>query len=481
MTAMTDAARRLDRNLLPILVLTALVIPLARLAPYFITQDTWLDLVGGRWVVQHGLPQHDQLAVWTRGVRWIDQQWLAQLGLYEVENLGGIRLLAAAGVAVILSTLALSVFAARSLGASTSAAAAGSALALLMGNVTLVLLRAQSLALPLFALGYWLLASDGRKPSGRVLLVLPIIALWANLHGSVVLMVGLVLVRALLRVSPGRAPDQSVVRNRVVTATLLLGAPLAAFASPYGFALVHYYRLILAHPHVPYYVVEWKPAWNSYLSIPFFVLAPAALVLCFTRRGLSLFEHTALVLLAIAALLALRNVGWFGLAAAASVPGIASPAYAKRSPRKTLSPFRVAAAAATLLIWPLLLIVVPASGVISRRWPSAGAEAVYQSVRGSRGLVFADPVHSDWLIWQEPALAGRIAFDGRWELLTTRQVDRFSEFLRRSGPGWQRPARGYAVVTLDSSGQQKLEPALLRRSGARVVYRSRRLAVLARP
>src|SRR5438045_7634039 len=177
MTAMTDAARRLDRNLLPILVLTALVIPLARLAPYFITQDTWLDLVGGRWVVQHGLPQHDQLAVWTRGVRWIDQQWLAQLGLYEVENLGGIRLLAAAGVAVILSTLALSIFAARSLGASASAAAAGSALALLPGNVTLVLLRAQSLALPLFVLGYWVLASDGRKPSSRVLLVLPIIAL----------------------------------------------------------------------------------------------------------------------------------------------------------------------------------------------------------------------------------------------------------------------------------------------------------------
>ena len=188
-----------------------------------------------------------------------------------------------------------------------------------------------------------------------------------------------------------------------------------------------------------------------------------------------------MVLLAIAALLALRNVGWFGLAAAASVPGIASPAYSKRSPRKTLAPFRVAAAAAALLIWPLLLIVVPASGVISRRWPSAGAEAVYQSVPGSRGLVFADPVHSDWLIWREPALAGRIAFDGRWELLTTRQVDRLSEFLRRSGPRWQRPTRGYAVVTLDSSGQQKLEPALLRRSGARLVYRSRRLAVLARP
>ena len=48
--------------------------------------------VSGRWIVQHGLPTHDALTVLSHGHRWIDQQWLAQLALYGLWRLAGVKL-----------------------------------------------------------------------------------------------------------------------------------------------------------------------------------------------------------------------------------------------------------------------------------------------------------------------------------------------------------------------------------------------------
>src|SRR5437588_9411717 len=44
--------------------------------------DTWLTLLGGREILQHGLPHRDALAVVSHGRAWIDQQWLSQLFFY---------------------------------------------------------------------------------------------------------------------------------------------------------------------------------------------------------------------------------------------------------------------------------------------------------------------------------------------------------------------------------------------------------------
>ena len=59
--------------------------------PLHLVQDSWLALVSGREVAQHGLPRHDSLTVWTAGDRWIDQQWLGQLVYYGLARLGGMR------------------------------------------------------------------------------------------------------------------------------------------------------------------------------------------------------------------------------------------------------------------------------------------------------------------------------------------------------------------------------------------------------
>ena len=75
----------------PILALPVLLLALALLAeaPARITGDTWFDLVAGRDIWQHGLPQHDRLMAFTAGRSWQDQQWLAHLASYGLELAAG--------------------------------------------------------------------------------------------------------------------------------------------------------------------------------------------------------------------------------------------------------------------------------------------------------------------------------------------------------------------------------------------------------
>src|SRR5207245_10457600 len=46
--------------------------------------------------------------------------------------------------------------------------------------------RAQSLAFVLFVAVVWLLIADARAPSRRILFVFPLLALWANIHGTAI-------------------------------------------------------------------------------------------------------------------------------------------------------------------------------------------------------------------------------------------------------------------------------------------------------
>src|SRR5438094_631784 len=55
--------------------------------------------------------------------------------------------------------------------------------------------RVQSLVFVLFAALLWVLAADSRRPSRRVFLALPLLVLWANLHGTAFLGAALIVLR----------------------------------------------------------------------------------------------------------------------------------------------------------------------------------------------------------------------------------------------------------------------------------------------
>ena len=173
----------------------------ASLLPQMIVQDSWLTLVMGREIFQHGLPHTETITVWAHGDHWTDQQWFAQYVFYALERLGGLKLVMLAHGLLLSAAFACTLAAARARGASHRSSLLVASLGCVLAPWALQM-RAQSFAPLLFVGLLWLLVSDSQAPSRRVLLVLPLLVLWANIHGTVLL--GAREARAMLDVVKGR-------------------------------------------------------------------------------------------------------------------------------------------------------------------------------------------------------------------------------------------------------------------------------------
>src|SRR5215207_7924365 len=175
------------------------------LVPGYFRADTWLALTAGREVWSSGVPHRETLTALASGEQWVDQQWLAHLATYGLYRIGGFGLLGELSVVLAAAAFGAVTVAARMLGARART------LLLLMPVTAFPFFaqswqpRTQMFAYPLFAAVFLLLLLDGRRPSSRVLLVLPLLALWANRHGSAVLGAALICLRGGLLLGERRA------------------------------------------------------------------------------------------------------------------------------------------------------------------------------------------------------------------------------------------------------------------------------------
>jgi hypothetical protein len=433
--------------------------------------DGWLTLVSGRWIAQHGLPVRDTLTVWTHGRRWTDQQWLAQIAFYEIWKLGGIKLVMLLHTLLATSGIVIAALIARSRGA-TARSVAWIALPVAFAYYPVAsVMRAQSFAFPLFAVVLWLVLADQRRPSLRIFATLPILALWANLHGSVLVGAGLVSLAGLVGMLKERRPTS---RGLV----LLLAPWACVFASPYALHLPAYYEKILVGGDFKQLVTEWAPTTLGLRTAPIYILVLGGMwLLGRAGRQLPAVDQVALVLTAIFAFDAIRNTAWFGLVALAVLPQLIDRV------RKPVTDPRQLNRILSVTLLARLAISVLAVGTKPARWfttnfPAAAAAAA-SSAAGSNGHVFATSPEADWLLWAQPKLSGRVAFDARFELLSTRQLRDIARFQAQAG-NWRRTARGYRVFVLNPASDQTLERALLRTLPTRVVFSSPQVVVLRR-
>ena len=178
--------------------------------PAHLAQDSYLALVAGRIIAAHGIPHHDYLTIMAHGVRWTDQQWLAQLVMYGLVWLGGLQLLSASYVLLTGCAFALALAAARRLGGRDLHVLAMLPLGTFFYLATAISIRTQGFAYPLFVAVVWLLAAETRHPARRrAYLVFPMLVLWANLHGSVTLGVGIAMVYGACVLAGGYASNGS--------------------------------------------------------------------------------------------------------------------------------------------------------------------------------------------------------------------------------------------------------------------------------
>jgi len=466
-------AALISREALLVVSFAAFVGALVWRLPGQVNQDAWLALVSGREIVHHFLPARETLTMWPAGAQWIDQQWLAQLALYAVYLAGGLALLAAVHAVLTAGAYATAIVAARRLGGSPRSVlfVLPACFWLLIGSTWQV--RTQTLAYLPFAVLIWLLAADARKPSGRVFLALPLLALWANLHGSVVLAAGLVGLRGL---SCLRARE-----TRLRGAALAALAPLSLLASPYGVHVVGYYASTLFNPAFGAMLNEWQPTTLGLMTAPFFALLLATVLLVGrARASVPLFDQLALLATATSGLLAQRNLGWFALTAIVVVPRLVDevlPTRALKPPRANLA---LAAIGTIVLVALLAGTLRRPDGYFRAGYPDEASTVVAQSAARLRTPVFADVKYGDWLLWREPQLRGRVAYDARFELLPVSRIAQIYDFNTPYGRSWSAAARGYRLLVLDSSVSHGPIRDILRERGARLLYARHGVTILLR-
>ncbi len=472
-TGSGKVARILEEEGLLVVVLGAFAIVLLVVLPRGVGGDGWLTLVSGRWIIQHGLPSHDAITIWSHGRRWVDQQWLAQLGFYSVWRVGGIKLVMLVHALLVTSGLAGAALIARSHGATARSVTWVAIPALLAYYPVAAVMRTQSFAFPLFVATLWLVLEDGRRPSPRVFLTLPLLVLWANLHGSVLLGAGLVSLAGVAAMVGQRRPT--------LRGLGLLLAPWACvLVSPYALHLPAYYEKILFGGDFNQLITEWAPTTLGIVTVPVFILMLGGVWLIGrSGRSLPLLDQLVFVAFAVISLQAIRNIGWIALVALAVLPPLVERLRVPTEAPRRLNRLLALTVLGSTVVAFAAVAAKPTSW-FTNAFPAEGAQAAARTA-GKDGRVFASAksTYGDWLLWAEPRLVGRVAFDTRLELLTRDQLEQLARISAIAGD-WLKPLRGYRVFVLSPDDDRTLEQALKQALPLRVAFSSPQVVVLRR-
>jgi hypothetical protein len=193
--------------------------------------DTMWHVTVGQWMLDHrAVPETDVYSFTMRGQRWISMYWAAQVlyaKAYSIFGWSGPVVLAAAGSAAAFALLAKLL--GRHLSESATMVFVAASLALTAPHL---LARPHVLALPVMVawVGGLITAADRREAPSFWLL--PLIALWANLHGGFVFGLMLVAPIALDAVVGAEARQRKSLALR--WALFGLATLVAGCCTPYG-------------------------------------------------------------------------------------------------------------------------------------------------------------------------------------------------------------------------------------------------------
>jgi hypothetical protein len=222
-----------------------------------IDPDTMWQITIGRWIVDHGaVPTTDVYSFTMRGQPWISTQWLAQVAYAEVFAFAGWTGPVALAAACIAATFALLTrYLARYLSESTTLVFVAAALALAAPHL---LARPHVLALPVMMAWVGGLVQAADRHGAPPFWLLPLMTLWANLHGGFVLGLALmapVAVDALLN-ADGSQRKPLALR----WAAFAAAAIVASWVTPYGWHSLLASQKILALGEALPLIMEWRPA-----------------------------------------------------------------------------------------------------------------------------------------------------------------------------------------------------------------------------
>jgi hypothetical protein len=395
----------------------------------------WLAALGGEiahtWSIPGGVPF---AAVSSAG--WHNVPVLGELVFHALEAELGTRGLVLAQLFAVVACLSFVSLDLRRARVADAPAALVLILVAFAAAPALLVVRSQVFSLALFPLLLLLLRAEARAPSRRVWLLVPLVALWSNLHGGVLL--GVAIACVYLVFSRAR-------RDPLVAGGVGVGMALSLFATPALFETAAYYQGVLGSRAATHGEGMWRPlSLHAPFDLVFLAVAVPLLVLAFRARP-GLWEKVAIVALTVAAVRSSRNEVWLVLfVAVPAARGLAG----SRPWRASVPPLAATACAA-------MLAVVAVAGLSRTPTSTAATPGLLQAAaRAAHGT----PILADGLDAEQLAVAGhRILIGNPLDAFPAREQQRYLDWLAGRPAGDVELSRVRVVlVTTGSAAQRRL-------------------------
>jgi hypothetical protein len=446
--------------------------------------DLWGHIRFGQAAILQGHPTyHDPYSYSMPGAPWHDYEWLGEVvmaGVYNAAGVVGLKLWK-------FACTALTIFFIAETEAETDAPPSTQLLVLLVAALALVLqmqFRPQMFTFVLLGALLAMLTRDNYNRSPvRPWIMVPLMALWANLHGGWV--VGIVVlavyagVATLCDLNAGEGW-----RRGVRLGAITVASAAATLMNPYGLGLWRAVAWALRAPYKRVAIQEWQPMlfamtqqWHESHSGALLYLAVLALVaglavaFAMMPRGGDLPLVVVAAVMAVGAWLSVRNMAL--VAIAASGP-LARHLKLIDERRRAGAPPPITRPVNGWVMLALCAFLIVKGGLLSSRLGAGGpypaAALDFMSQHGLAGNVLSEWGWGDYLIWHgAPGI--RVFVDGRddtvYPITITRDYLRF----HFDWPGADHVLDAYphdfVLISADSAATRRL---MQRRTDWKLLY-----------
>lgn len=341
--------------------------------------DTGWHIRTGQYILEnHAVPRQDLFSFSRAGAPWFAWEWLTDVVyalLFGVSGLKGIVLLSGLMIALFATVVLLS-----TLWRGANALVAAVTTLLAVGAASMhFLARPHLFTLVLLPSCLWLIEADRRQNTRWLWMLIPITALWTNLHGGFVVFLACI---AVLVAASGiemacGLPRLPQLRRYSV---LLLGCTLASLINPYGIQLHRHVYEYLRSDWIRNVVQEFQaPTFRTegQLQFELLLLSGLALIALWLRKRL-FAEALWILFLAHASLNSVRHAPVYAVVAAPLVACELSDWWrASIAGMKKSSALRILYQLGSELtagfrrtsIWPVVFIIALAVMDAPLKWP----------------------------------------------------------------------------------------------------------------
>lgn len=357
------------------------------------------------------------------------------------------------------------------------------------------LARPHVFTLVFLSVSIWMIESDRLRAHRRIWLLVPLTAVWTNLHGGFLALIAVLALTAVGTAIEVKLGGGRTLRDAVRYTKLTLACALASLVNPYGWNLHLHVAEYLQSDWIKKVVEEFQsPSFREESLLHFEILMFAGVLVCgalFQRRrvveslwilfwahmALSSVRHVPIFVTIAGPIIAWEVGNWWTAATTgskkSSLPGILNQLAREKVSgfrRTSLWPWAAAAVLAVMgspMIWP--------TDFPAERFPSKIVHANLGLIARSR--VLTTDQWADYLIFTNPQQ--KVFIDGRSDFYGPAVGKEYANLLNGAGPWRENMAeRNFDVVLLRES--DVLTQLLQQESNWRVVARDARAILLAR-